>query len=84
MYIDNRWFFSGNQGYPNVSCDSGLDDPGYVSDSNYYNKGLDLAKVKELIPENSFTQTQHRSAMYLLIHNMERWMMVCDSLVMEG
>ena len=85
MYIDNRWFFSRNQAYPDVAWDISLHDPGYVSDSNYYNKGFDLAKIKEFIPGHSFTQAQQRFAMHLLlIHKLERCMMMCDSLVMEG
>ena len=47
----NRVFFSGNQSYPNVVLPNSLDDPEYVSDLNYYNKGLDLAKFKNLYLE---------------------------------
>ena len=56
LYVfNNRVFFSGNQSYPNVVLPNSLDDPEYVSDLNYYNKGLDLAKVKELVDGNTFT-----------------------------
>ena len=51
--FDNRVFFSGNPDYPNVLWHSSLDDPTYVSDLDYYNEGLDLAKVKALIPGNN-------------------------------
>ena len=51
--FDNRIFFSGNQDYPNVVWHSSLDDPTYVSDLDYYNEGLDLAKVKALVPGNN-------------------------------
>ena len=51
--FDNRVFFSGNPNYPNVVWHSSLDDPTYVSDLDYYNEGLDLAKVKALIPGNN-------------------------------
>ena len=51
--FDNRVFFSGNPDYPNVVWHSSLDDPTYVSDLDYYNEGLDLAKVKALIPGNN-------------------------------
>ena len=51
--FDNRVFFSGNPDYPNVVWHSSLDDPSYVSDLDYYNEGLDLAKVKALIPGNN-------------------------------
>lgn len=51
--FDNRVFFSGNPNYPNVVWHSSLDDPTYVSDLDYYNEGLDLAKVKALVPGNN-------------------------------
>ena len=51
--FDNRIFFSGNQDYPNVVWHSSLDDPTYVSDLDYYNEGLDLAKVRALVPGNN-------------------------------
>lgn len=51
--FDNRVFFSGNQDYPNVVWHSSLDEPGYVSDLDYYNEGLDVAKVKALVPGNN-------------------------------
>ena len=51
--FDNRVFFSGNQDYPNVVWHSSLDDPGYVSDLDYYNEGLDLAQVKSLVAGNN-------------------------------
>ena len=51
--FDNRVFFSGNPDYPNVVWHSSLDDPTYVSDLDYYNEGLDLAKVKALVPGNN-------------------------------
>ena len=51
--FDNRIFFSGNPDYPNVVWHSSLDAPDYVSDLDYYNEGLDLAKVKALVPGNN-------------------------------
>ena len=51
--FDNRVFFSGNPDYPNVVWHSSLDDPSYISDLDYYNEGLDLAKVKALVPGNN-------------------------------
>ncbi len=51
--FDNRVFFSGNQDYPNAIFHSSLEDPRYVSDLDYYNEGMDLAKVKALIPSNN-------------------------------
>lgn len=51
--FDNRVFFSGNQDYPNAIFHSSLEDPRYVSDLDYYNEGMDLAKVKALIPGNN-------------------------------
>ena len=51
--FDNRVFFSGNQDYPNAIFHSSLEDPRYISDLDYYNEGMDLAKVKALIPSNN-------------------------------
>jgi hypothetical protein len=51
--FDNRVFFSGNPDYPNTVWHSSLDDPSYVSDLDYYNEGLDLAKVKALVAGNN-------------------------------
>lgn len=51
--FDNRVFFSGNQDYPNAIFHSSLEDPRYVSDLDYYNEGMDLAKIKALIPGNN-------------------------------
>ena len=51
--FDNRVFFSGNQDYPNVVWHSSLDDPTYVSDLDYYNEGLDLSKIRALVPGNN-------------------------------
>ena len=51
--FDNRVFFSGNQDYPNAIFHSSLEDPRYVSDLDYYNEGMDLARVKALIPGNN-------------------------------
>ena len=59
--FDNRVFFSRNQGYPDVVWhSSSLDDPEYLNDLNYYNKGLDLAKVKEFVAGNTFTSNLNR------------------------
>ena len=51
--FDNRVFFSGNQDYPNTIFHSSLNNPRYVSDTDYYNEGLDMAKVKAMIPGNN-------------------------------
>lgn len=51
--FDNRVFFSGNQDYPNTIFHSSLDDPRYVSDLDFYNEGLDMAKVKAMVPGNN-------------------------------
>ena len=51
--FDNRFFFSGNPDYPNVLFHSGLNDPTYWSDLDYYNEGNDLSPVKVLIPGNN-------------------------------
>lgn len=51
--FDNRVFFSGNPEYPNVVWHSSLNDPGYVSDLDYYREGLDSAQVKGLVAGNN-------------------------------
>ena len=51
--FDNRVFFSGNQDYPNVVWHSSLDNPGYCSDLDYYNEGLDLSPVKSMVAGNN-------------------------------
>ena len=51
--FDNRVFFSGNINYPNVLWHSSLDDPTYISDLDYYNEGLDLSRIKALVPGNN-------------------------------
>lgn len=51
--FDNRVFFSGNPDYPNAVWHSSLNDPTYVSDTDYYAEGLDLAQVKGLVAGNN-------------------------------
>lgn len=50
--FDNRIFFSGNPNYPNTVFHTELEDPRYVSDTDYSTVGLDLAAIKTLIPGN--------------------------------
>lgn len=51
--FDNRVFFSGNDEYPNMIWHCSLSDPTYCSDLDYYNEGLDSAKVKGLVAGNN-------------------------------
>lgn len=51
--FDNRVFFSGNDEHPNVVWHCSLNDPSYVSDLDYYNEGMDSAKVKGLVAGNN-------------------------------
>ena len=51
--FDNRVFFSGNPEYPNMVWHSSLNDPSYVSDLDFYNEGMDTAKVKGLVAGNN-------------------------------
>ena len=51
--FDNRVFFSGNPNYPNVVFHCALNDPRYCSDLDYYNEGLDLARVKGMVAGNN-------------------------------
>ena len=51
--FDNRVFFSGNQNYPNTVFHSSLDNPRYCSDLDFYNEGLDNAKVNGMVAGNN-------------------------------
>ncbi len=51
--FDNRVFFSGNENEPNVVRHCSLDDPTYVSDTDYYNEGLDAAAVRGMVAGNN-------------------------------
>ena len=51
--FDNRVFFSGNAEHPNVVWHCSLNNPSYVSDLDYYNEGMDSAKVKGLVAGNN-------------------------------
>ena len=51
--FDNRVFFSGNPTYPNMVWNSGLNDPFYVSDLDYYKEGMDKAAVKGMVAGNN-------------------------------
>lgn len=51
--FDNRVFFSGNPDYPNKVWHCSLNDPSYCSDLDYYNEGLDTAKVTGLVAGNN-------------------------------
>lgn len=51
--FDNRVFFSGNKDYPNTVWHCSLNDPGYVSDLDYYREGMDAAQIKGLVAGNN-------------------------------
>lgn len=51
--FDNRVFFSGNKDYPATVWHCSLNDPAYISDLDYYNEGLDNARVKGLVAGNN-------------------------------
>lgn len=51
--FDNRVFFSGNDDFPNVVYHCSLNDPSYCSDLDYYNEGLDTAKITGLVAGNN-------------------------------
>lgn len=51
--FDNRVFFSGNEGYPNVVWHCSLNDPTYVSDLDFYREGLDNAQIRGLVAGNN-------------------------------
>lgn len=51
--FDNRVFCSGNDEYPNTIWHCSLNDPTYFSDLDYYNEGLDNARVKGMVAGNN-------------------------------
>ncbi|MBQ5655923.1 MAG: hypothetical protein IIV14_00630 [Bacteroidaceae bacterium] len=51
--FDNRVFFSGNDEFPNTVWHCSLNDPTYCSDLDYYNEGLDSAKINGLVAGNN-------------------------------
>ena len=51
--FDNRVFFSGNPDYPNYVWHCSLNDPSYCSDLDYYQEGMDRAKVKGMVAGNN-------------------------------
>lgn len=51
--FDNRVFISGNKDFPNTVWHCSLDDPTYFSDLDYYNEGVDAAKVMGLVAGNN-------------------------------
>lgn len=51
--FDNRVFFAGNQDYPNTLFHSSLENPRYVSDTDYYEEGLDSANIRALVAGNN-------------------------------
>lgn len=51
--FDNRVFFSGNEDYPGVVWHSSLNDPSYISDTDYYRDGVDAARIKGMVAGNN-------------------------------
>ena len=51
--FDNRVFFSGNVDYPSTIFHSSLNNPRYVSDTDYYTEGMDASRVKALVTGNN-------------------------------
>jgi hypothetical protein len=51
--FDNRVFFSGNDDFPNTVWHCSLNDPSYCSDLDYYNEGMDSARIKGLVAGNN-------------------------------
>lgn len=51
--FDNRVFFSGNKDYPNTVWHCSLNDPSYISDTDYYREGLDSAQIRGMVAGNN-------------------------------
>lgn len=50
--FDSRIFFAGNNAYPNVLFHSKLNDPTYIADTDYYEEGMEQAKIKFMCVKN--------------------------------
>lgn len=50
--FDNRVFVSGNDDFPNVLWHCSLNNPSYFSDLDYYEEGLDTAKITGIVAGN--------------------------------
>lgn len=51
--FDNRVFFSGNPDHPNMLWHCSLNDPTYVSDTDYYREGMDEAAIRGIVAGNN-------------------------------
>lgn len=51
--FDNRVFVSGNDEYPNVVWHCSLNNPTYFSDLDYYEEGLDTARINGIVAGNN-------------------------------
>ncbi len=51
--FDNRVFFSGNDAFPNVVWHCSLNDPTYCSDLDYYQEGMDSARITGMVAGNN-------------------------------
>lgn len=51
--FDNRVFVGGNEDYPNRVWHSSLNDPTYFSDLDYYDEGVDSARVNGIVAGNN-------------------------------
>lgn len=51
--FDNRIFFSGNPDYPSMIWHTSLNDPSYVQDQDFYQEGMDEARVTGMVAGNN-------------------------------
>jgi hypothetical protein len=51
--FDNRVFFSGNPDYPNTMWHCSLNNPGYVSDLDFYREGMDESPIRGMVAGNN-------------------------------
>lgn len=51
--FDNRVFVAGNPDHPSTVWHCSLNDPTYFSDLDYYNEGLDAARIKGIVAGNN-------------------------------
>lgn len=53
VQFDNRIFISGNPEWKNAFWYSGLDEPSYIADIDYYQEGQNDSAIKGLVPGNN-------------------------------
>ncbi len=74
--FDNRIFFSGNPNYPNTVFHCEIDNPRYIREDVHYTCGMDLAKIRAIVPGNGVLwvikeMEQNSSSIYYLTPTLD-------------